>query len=68
MAKVKDIRNYFNSWKEADTATFVAIATDDVLQQELLIVEKEIKKLTQVKNPGSLMSQKRSKQRLEHMV
>ena len=32
MAKVKDIRSYFNSWKEADTSTFVAIATDDVLQ------------------------------------
>ena len=68
MAKVKDIRNYFNSWKEADTSTFVAIATDDVLQQELLIVEKEIKKMTQVKKTGSLMSQKRSKQRLEHMI
>ena len=32
MAKVKDIRSYFNSWKETDTSTFVAIATDDVLQ------------------------------------
>ena len=30
MAKVKDIRNSFNSWKEADTPALVAGATDDV--------------------------------------
>ena len=49
MAKVKDIRNSFNSWKEADTPALVAGATDDMSQSELLIVENEIKKSTQVK-------------------
>ena len=45
MAKVKDIRNFFNSRKEADTPTLVASATDGVSQSELLIVENEIKKI-----------------------
>ena len=49
MAKVKDIHNFFNSRKEADTPALVASATDDVSQSELLIVENETKKLTQVK-------------------
>ena len=49
MAKVKDIGNFFNRWKEADTPALVAKVTDNTSQSELLIVENEIKKLTQVK-------------------
>ena len=51
MAKVKDIRNFFNSQKEADTPARVASATGDVSQSELLIVENEIKKSAQIKKP-----------------
>ena len=43
------VRNFFNSRKEADTPAYVASVTDDVSQSELLIVENEIKKSTQVK-------------------
>ena len=42
-------RNFFNSRKEADTLAYVASVTDDVSQSELLVVENEIKKSTQVK-------------------
>ena len=49
MTKVKDIRNFFNSRKEADTPALVASATDDVSQSKLLIVENEIRKSTQIK-------------------
>ena len=48
----EDILNFFNSRKEADTPAFVASATDDVSQSEMLIVENEIKKSTQVKQGG----------------
>ena len=56
MAKVKDIRNFFNSQKEGDTSALVTSATDDVSQLELLIVEnekkkKKKKKSTKVKKP-----------------
>ena len=68
MTKVKDIRNFFNSRKEADTPALVASATDDVSQSKLLIVENEIRKSTQIKKTASPMSQKRSEQRLEHML
>ena len=44
MSKVKDIRNLFNSQKEADTLALIASATDDDSQPELLIVENKIKK------------------------
>ena len=44
MSKVKDIRNLFNSQKEADTLALIASATDDESQPELLIVENKIKK------------------------
>ena len=54
--------------KEAVTTALIASATDDVSQSELLIVEHEIKKSTQVKKPTSPMSQKRLKQRLEYML
>ena len=47
---MKDICNFFNSQKDADTPALVASATDDVPQSELLIVENEVKKSTQVKN------------------
>ena len=47
MAKVKDMGNFFNRWKEADTPALVAKVTDNTSQSELLIVENEIKKLTQ---------------------
>ena len=59
MAKVKDICNFFNSRKEADTPALFASATDDVPhvpQSELLIVENEIKKSAQVKKTASPMS------------
>ena len=68
MAKVKDIHNFFNSRKEADTPALVASAIDEVSPSELLIVENEIKKSTQIKKTASPMSQKRSKRRLEHML
>ena len=55
----EDILNFFNSRKETDTPAFVASATDDVSQSEMLIVENEIKKSTQVKQGGSPMSQKK---------
>ena len=68
MAKVKVIHNFFNSRKEADTPALVASATDEVSQSELLIVENEIKKSTQVKKSASVMSQEISKLRLKHML
>ena len=40
VAKLKDIRNFFNSQKEADIPAFVAYATDDVSESEVLIVGK----------------------------
>ena len=49
MAKMKDIRNLFNSQKEVDTPALAASDTDDVSQSELLIVDNEIKKSTEVK-------------------
>ena len=49
MAKMKDIRNFFNSQKEVDTPALAASDTDDVPQSELLIVDNEIKKSTEVK-------------------
>ena len=51
MAKVKNICNFFNNQKEEDTPALVASATDEVSQSELLIVENEIKKSNQLKNP-----------------
>ena len=42
MAKVKDIHNFFNSRKEADTPDKKKKATNDVSQSELLFVENEI--------------------------
>ena len=47
--QAKDIHNFFNNQKEADTSALAASATDDVLQSELLIVKK--KNSTQVKKP-----------------
>ena len=67
MAKVKDIRNFFNSGKEVDIPGFAAGNTD-VSQSKLLIVENEIKKPTQIKKTASPISQKKSKQRLGHML
>ena len=49
MAKMKDIRNFFNSQKEVDTPALAASDIDDVSQSELLIVDNEIKKSTEVK-------------------
>ena len=67
MAKVKDIRNFFNSGKEVDIPAFAA-GTTDVSQSKLLIVENEIKKPTQIKKTASPISQKKSKLRLGHML
>ena len=48
MAKVRDLRNFFNSSKKnTDGPTLVASAFDDVSQEELMIVEKEIKNSVQ---------------------
>ena len=67
-AKVKDIRNLFNSRKEADTPALLASVTD-VLKSELIMVENEIKKIDPSKKKTEPpMSQKRSKERLEHML
>ena len=68
MAKVKDICNFFNSGKEVDIPAFATGTTDDVSQSKLLIVENEIKKPTQIKKTASPISQKKSKQRLGHML
>ena len=38
MAKVKDIRHFFDSRKEVHTSALIASATDDISQSELLIV------------------------------
>ena len=49
MAKVNDIRTFLKGWKETDVPVLVASATDDVSQSELMMVENEIKKSTQVR-------------------
>ena len=49
MAKVNDIRTFLKVWKETDAQALAASATDDVSQTELMMVENEIKKLTQVR-------------------
>ena len=49
MAKVNDIRTFLKGWKETDAPALVASATDDVSQSELMMVENEIKKSTQVR-------------------
>ena len=49
MAKVNDIRTFLKGWKETDALALVASATDDVSQSELMMVENEIKKSTQVR-------------------
>ena len=71
MAKVKDIRNFFNSRKEVDTSALVASATDDASQSELLIiVENEMKISTQPskKIPHHQCPRKDQKKMLEHML
>ena len=73
VAKLKDIRNFFNSQKEADIPAFVAYATDDVSESEVLIVGKLDKNINpskkkKKKKSASPVSQKISKQRLEHML
>ena len=49
MAKVNNIRTFLKGRKETDAPAFVASATDDVSQSELMMVENEIKKSTQVR-------------------
>ena len=49
MAKVNDIRTFLKGWKETDVPVLVASATDDVSQSELMMIENEIKKSTQVR-------------------
>ena len=49
MAKVNDIRTFLKGRKETDAPALVASATDDVSQSELMMVENEIKKSTQVR-------------------
>ena len=45
---VNDIRTFLKGLKETDASAFIANATDDVSQSELMMVENEIKKSTQV--------------------
>ena len=49
MAKVIDIRTFLQGRNETDAPALVASGTDDVSQLELIMVENEIKKLTQVR-------------------
>ena len=49
MAKVNDICTFLKDRKETDAPTLVASATDDVSQSELMMVENEVKKSTQVR-------------------
>ena len=49
MEKVNDIRTFLKGRKETDAPALVASATDDVSQSELMMVENEIKKSTQVR-------------------
>ena len=47
MAKVNDIRTFLKGQKETNAP--VLVASDDVSQSELMMVENEIKKSTQVR-------------------
>ena len=49
MTKVNDIRTFLKGQKETDTPALVASATGDVSQSELMMVENDIKKPTQVR-------------------
>ena len=49
MAKVNHIRTFLKGRKETDAPALFASATDDVSQSELMMVENEIKKSTQVR-------------------
>ena len=49
MAKVNDICTFLKGRKETDAPALVASATDDVSQSELMTVDNEIKKSTQVR-------------------
>ena len=49
MAKVNDFRTFLKGRKETDAPALVASATDDVSQSELMMIENEIKKSTQVR-------------------
>ena len=49
MAKVKGIRTFLKGRKETDAPALVVSATDDVSQSELMMVENEMKKSTQVR-------------------
>ena len=49
MVKVNDICTFLLGRKETDVPALVASATDDVSQSELMMVQNEIKKLTQVR-------------------
>ena len=49
MPKVNDIRTFLKGRKDTDAPALAASATDDVSQSELMMVENEIKKSTQVR-------------------
>ena len=49
MVKVNDIRTFLKGRMETDAPAYVANATDDVSQSELMMVENEIKKSTQAR-------------------
>ena len=67
MAKVNDIRTFLKGWKETDALALVASATDDVSQSELMMVENEIKKSTQVrKHQNKIITQTIKREKTEN--
>ena len=48
MAKVSDIRTFLKYRNETDVLALAVSATDDASQSELMMIENEIKKSTQV--------------------
>ena len=64
---VNDIRTFLKGLKETDAPAFVASATDDVSQSELMMVENEIKKSTQVSKHYNKIVPETIKERLGNM-
>ena len=67
MAKLNDIRNLLKGRKETNAAALVLSATDDVSQTELMVVENEIKKLTQIRKHYNKIVPETMKERLGNM-
>ena len=67
MVKVNDIRTFLKGRMETDAPAYVANATDDVSQSELMMVENEIKNQHKPESIITKLSQKKSKERLRNM-